>query len=213
MAECYANPVQKVTIPKQVGVLDSDSCSFLRVNEGQRLICLKRADDGNGVIARLYGNEGQVTFDNGFGLELNPERVRIDERSLETENEFKGNSESMTGQGFSTYRLGREVLKLKERKIEIIKGENGGPAPIGSVYTGLITEPRAAAGENPGHLYLLWGQSTEEDFSHYKLYRSELPDFEADEDSFVADVMPEEYRDEQCFCRSNKGESGKRGMR
>ena len=74
---------------------------------------------------------------------------------------------------------------------EIVPSES--PAPIGSVYTGLITSPRAACGEHSGHLYLLWGQNTENDFSHYKLYRSEQSDFTADESTFIADVMPEEY--------------------
>ena len=73
-------------------------------------------------------------------------------------------------------------------------GENGAPAPIGSVYTGLITEPCAAAGEHDGHLYLLWGASMEEDFSHYHLYRSEISGFTPDESTFLARVEPEEYR-------------------
>ena len=70
---------------------------------------------------------------------------------------------------------------------------SGSPAPIGSVYTGLITQPRAAAGEDSGHLYLLWGYNIEEDFSHYKLYRSEEPGFVPGEDHFLADIQPEEY--------------------
>ena len=40
----------------------------------------------------------------------------------------------------------------------------------------------------------MWGQSTEEDFSHYRLYRSENPGFTPDDSTFVADVQPEEYR-------------------
>ena len=71
------------------------------------------------------------------------------------------------------------------------KGENGAPAPIGSYYTGLITAPRAARGEEEGHLYLLWGRSREEDFSHYELYRSEVSGFEPDEQSLVAKIFQE----------------------
>ena len=76
---------------------------------------------------------------------------------------------------------------MKERAVAEVPG-------VGSVYTGLITEPCAAAGENAGHLYLLWGQSMEADFSHYKLYRSEHSGFTPDETTFVADILPEEYR-------------------
>ena len=45
-----------------------------------------------------------------------------------------------------------------------------------------------------GHLYLLWGQSREEDLSHYRLYRSKTPGFTPDESNFIAEVQPEEYR-------------------
>ena len=51
----------------------------------------------------------------------------------------------------------------------------------------------AAAGENSGHLYLLWGANVEKDLSHYKLYRSEQAGFEPSDATFVADVLPEEY--------------------
>ena len=68
------------------------------------------------------------------------------------------------------------------------------PAPVGSIYTGLITVPRAARGEDSGHLYLLWGQNMEKNLSHYKLYRSIMPDFEANDETFVADVEPGVYR-------------------
>lgn len=186
MAERYANPVQLVKVPKQDGILPGSAHSFLKVNGGQRLIGLKRADDGNGIVARLYGQSEQVSFETDLGQELTAQRIRIDESPLKTGEESRN--------GFATYRLGGGILRLKERVIEEVRGENGAPAPIGSVYTGLITEPCAAAGENAGHLYLLWGQSTEADFSHYKLYRSETPGFTADEHTFLADVQPEEYR-------------------
>ena len=174
MAERYANPVQPVRISRQGGNLNGDAQSFLQVPDGQRLIGLKRADDGDGIIARLYGD--------GTPLEgATAQRVRIDESPLE---------KAPVSAGFATYRLGAGVLRLKERALPEVSGS---PAPIGSVYTGLITEPCAAAGEDPGHLYLLWGHSIEEDFSHYKLYRSEQPGFTPDADSFLADIQPEEY--------------------
>ena len=59
------------------------------------------------------------------------------------------------------------------------------------MYTGLISEPCAAAGEHPGQLYLEWGRSMEEDLSHYELFRSEMSGFTADETTFVANVLQE----------------------
>lgn len=184
MAERYANPVQAVPLKKQPGTLDAGSHSFLEVRGGQRLVALKRADDGSGIIARVYGEGHQADFKTGFGRELTAQRVGIDESPLEADAGF--------GWGFATYRLGGGTLALQERLPVPVRGEAGAPAPIGSVYTGLITEPRAAAGEKPGHLYLLWGRSVEEDLSHYALYRSEVSGFTPDEATFVAAVPQEE---------------------
>ena len=166
MAERYANPVQLVALSKQSGRLNKDS-------QGQRLVGLKRADDGDGIIARLYGTGAALA---------GAQRARVDETPMPAD----VNSLS----GFTTYRLGSGVLHLKDRALLEVSDS---PAPIGSVYTGLITQPRAAAGEDSGHLYLLWGHNIEEDFSHYKLYRSEEPGFVPGEDYFLADIQPEAY--------------------
>ena len=173
MAERYANPVQLVALSKQSGSLNGDSQRFLEIPQGQRLVSLKRADDGDGIIARLYGT--------GTAL-AGAQRVRVDETPLSTDANPLG--------GFTTYRLGSGVLHLKERAFPEVSGS---PAPIGSVYTGLITQPRAAAGEDSGHLYLLWGYNMEEDFSHYKLYRSEESGFVPSQDNLLADIQPEAY--------------------
>lgn len=182
MAERYANPVQCVKIPPQAGSLQGESCSFLRLPGGQRLVNLKRADDGKGLIARLYGENLDASFQ-AQGKQVKAERVRVDETPM-------GDGETFNS-GFATYRLGGETLRLKERAVVEARGENGAPAPIGSHYTGLITVPRAARGEEVGHLYLLWGRNTEEDLSHYKLYRSEISGFTPDEATFVADILQE----------------------
>jgi len=182
-AERYANPVQVVSLAEQNGTLPGDSHSFLRVDGGQRLVALKRADDGNGLIARLYGREQGASFVTGDGKVLAAERVRVDETPLA--------GVEVSGSGFGTYRLGGGCLQLKQRSPEQKRGENGAPAPIGSVYTGLVGEPCAARGEDAGHLYLEWGRSREEDFSHYELYRSEVSGFAPDEQSLVAKVFQE----------------------
>ena len=178
-AERYANPVELISISAQEGTLPADAHSFLRIPGGQRLIALKRADDGIGLVARLYG-DGNAEIETCFGMELSARRVCIDETPMK---------ETVSGSGYSTYRL--TGVNLRERKPLAQQGENGAPAPIGSVYTGLVTEPCAAAGEHPGHLYLEWGRSPEKDLSHYELYRSEVPGFTTDESTFVANVEQE----------------------
>lgn len=67
------------------------------------------------------------------------------------------------------------------------------PAKIGSFYTGLIDTPKAGHGAEPDQLYLIWGQNTESDLSHYELYRSETPGFVPDGATFLADIEPGPY--------------------
>ena len=184
MAERYANPVRILPVSGQAGSLDGTACSFLSAEGDCRLTGLKRAEDGDGIIARFYG-QGPVSVETCLTPGGTAERVRIDETVLPTD---------AWESGFATYRIGSGCLRLKERAVLQPRGENGAPAPVGSIYTGLITEPCAAPGEYDGHLYLLWGASMEEDFSHYNLYRSEKSGFTPDESTFLARVEPEEYR-------------------
>ncbi len=67
------------------------------------------------------------------------------------------------------------------------------PAKVGTAYTGLISDPRAWRGDEPDTLYLQWGQNIEPDLSHYEVYRSETPDFELNETTFLAKVEPGPY--------------------
>lgn len=180
MAERYTNPVAKVRISAQEGSLPQEKYSFLKLDKDLRFVCLKRADDGNGVIARFYGDVSDICFDDKFEAE----RSTVDEKKQYEE----------INNGFITYRLGKNTIRLKTSQPQQDFVKKGIPAPIGSVYTGLITKPCAAAGENSGHLYLLWGANMEDDFSHYKLYRSEVSGFVPGEENFVADILPEEYR-------------------
>ena len=181
MAERYANPLQTVSIPGQPGSLPGDAHSFLRAHGNQRLLTLKRADDGDGLIARFYGS-GPLTLE----TELSQQRVRIDEQPLDS---------LPRDTVFSTYRLGSGSITLPQRPAAQPADIDCAPAPIGSVYTGLITQPCAAPGEEDGHLYLLWGASMEENLSHYRLYRSETAGFHPDETSFLAEIAPEKYRE------------------
>ena len=178
-AERFMNPLDLIRIPAQTGKLKAAEYSFLKLPENMRFVCLKRADDGNGMIARFCGEKSVNNFDFGIPSELST----IDERECK----------ETTQTEFITYRLGKNNVAIKERVKIPAAIEKGTPAPIGTVYTGLITKPRAAAGENSGQLYLLWGANNEDDFSHYKLYRSERQGFVPDESTFIADILPEEY--------------------
>jgi hypothetical protein len=171
--------VRAINISKQDGNLPKDSHSFLKFSSNMRFLCLKPADDGLGLIARFYGNDKNVRFENS--LDAHP--CTIDERQ----------SFEDTKTGFVTYRLGQNSIHIKEREPYTIVPSEDKPLPVGSVYTGLITTPRAAAGENPGQLYLLWGANTQADLSHYKLYRSKESGFIPGDDTHIADVMPEDF--------------------
>lgn len=183
IAERIANPIYTVSIKEQTGKLYKPAQSFLVTDSPLRLLTLKRADNGKGIIARFYGEDAPINSLTLLNKKTSLNRNTVDERS------YNGSESS----GFITYRLGEECIIIREREIETFNPKNDEMAPIGSVYTGLITKPKAACGENDGQLYLLWGRSTEKDFSHYKLYRSESPDFKANADTFIADVYPEEY--------------------
>lgn len=179
-AERFIAPVKVVSVPKQTGKLPSDSHSFLLMNGNARFIGLKRADDGRGLIARFYGEHPCVTFDGKW----NAEKCAVDEQP-------SGAPDCVYG--FSTYRLNADSVCLPERETSVPCSSEGFPAPIGAHYTALISEPCAAASEDTDSLYLLWGASREADFSHYRLYRSEQKGFSANEDTFLANVMPEDY--------------------
>lgn len=180
MAERFVTPVKVLTIPAQEGSLPKEAHSFLKANGKSRFLCLKRADGGRGLITRFYGENPTMTFDK----EWNAQSCTVDERFPSVSN---------PGYGFSTYRLGQDTVCLPVREPPVAYASDGIPATVGSVYTGLITDPCAAASEDRDSLYLLWGANQEADFSHYRLYRGEYAGFESNNDSFLADVQPEDY--------------------
>ncbi len=93
---------------------------------------------------------------------------------------------------FPSERCRVDELPAEEDTPDVI--DEATPAPVGSVWTGLITKPRAARGEDDGLLYLIWGQNMEKNLSHYELYRSEQSGFTPSEETFIAKVEPGIYR-------------------
>ena len=148
-----------------------------------RLVNLKLAEDGNGLIARFFGRTPRLTFalkiDGGHDIA----RVTADERDRDDDPKVDG---------FATYRVGRSSIRLRVTEPEP-SDDGDAPAAIGAFETGLITHPRAACGEHQGHLYLLWGKNSEPDLSHYELYRGDQADFVAGNDTYLARVEPEPY--------------------
>ncbi len=181
-AECWMNPV--TVLPSCSAMeeqkLPAEALSFAQVSEDQRLVDLKRAEDGRGIVARLYGprKDAWILIRGCAGV-----RIAVDEE----DGPFPED-----GFGFTTFRNGTEELPRREDARDLT--DEDCPAQIGAVWTGLITDPRAAPGEDDGMLYLLWGANMERNLSHYELYRSKDRDFTPSEDTRIARVDPEPYR-------------------
>lgn len=181
IAEQICTPVQSVNISAQKGRFHESSHSLIEMDTSMRLIGLKRAKDGNGVIARLYG-----AWDDPA---INSELLSCAEMTVLTPNEQKDYKPVSSEHGFYTCKLGKDSVYLKVREPKEQESDE-----VGTVHTGLITGPVAASGEDADLLYLLWGHAAAEDITHYRLYRGETEDFICDETTFVADVDPGKYR-------------------
>ncbi len=175
LAERFITPIQTIEKNTQKGNLPSNEHTFFNFGTNSRFITLKPADDGDGLIARFYGQE--------IGLPCKrAEKVSIDELPISKTDDRKG---------FYTCKI--KGYKVKNKKIEKVLPNETIPLPIGSHYTGLIDKPKVTSGEKDGQLYLIWGQNREKNLSHYELYRSETPNFKANKKTFVDNVYPEDF--------------------
>ena len=176
VSERFITPVHTVEIDNQNGKYCQTEKTFFDFNTRSRFLTLKPADDGDGIIARFYGQETESVIKNQIF-----EQVSIDE--LPTEKRLRN--------GFYTYRIkGYKAKELKEKKVLLSREK---PLPVGSHYTGLIDIPKATNGENDGQIYLIWGANKEPNFSHYELYRSKTPNFKANKKTFVSLIYPEPF--------------------
>ncbi|MCK9252161.1 MAG: hypothetical protein M0P55_05345 [Clostridiales bacterium] len=183
VAERFAHPVLQTVCPAHPGPLSRGSGRFLTLEPDLRLVNLKLAEDGNGLIARFFGRTPRLTFSFEIAGGRDIARVTTDERDRDDDPKVDG---------FATYRVGQSSIRLRVAEPEALSAGDT-PAAIGAFETGLITHPRAVCGEHQGHLYLLWGKNIEPDLSHYELYRGEYPGFAAGDDTFLARVEPEPY--------------------
>ena len=190
LAERFADPLLTCPVTGSASAMPG-IYSFARAADGCRLVDVKRAEDGRGLIARMYSLKEQP----GSGLAwpgMTVERNTVDERPMAR----------TPWQGFETLRIGAEQISLSLVDEMRAAPEAAAEAVIGSEYTGLIDHPRAARGEHDGHLYLLWGAVTAKDLAGYALYRGETPDFIAGEDTLIATVEPE------CYCVGRYSDTG-----
>ena len=173
-AELYMNPCLCMKISEHDGELPQ-RFSFMNTDKPIRLLTLKAADDCDGIVARFFGESDDLNInilgDTAF------KRVSIDEND----------SDDKEIHGFATYKLNRKGIRIKPYTEKDIYDDN-------YCYTGLITSPRAACGENSGHLYLLWGKDMRKDLLCYEVYRSEEQGFNPSPDTFAANTKNEEYR-------------------
>ncbi|MBO5454598.1 MAG: hypothetical protein J6A69_11665 [Clostridia bacterium] len=179
MAERLETPLYMTEISTQKGTFDKTEQSFIEIDKDLRFLCLKPADDTKGLILRLYGNDCDTEITSSVLGNIDTVKNTVDEQM------YSGNDSN-----FHTFRLLKDSVRIPLTKDTMCSDA----LSVGAVYTGLISKPMAACGENDGQLYLLWGQNTEEKFSHYKLYRSENENFEANDNTFLCNVYPEEYK-------------------
>ena len=182
LADRLTHPVITHKISTQNGLLNKESMSF--VSSDARILVLKPADDANGLIIRLYGDNPKINQinDDVFG-KTTTSPCTVDERQ----------SSTIAEKGFATFRINGN--KLNVTTIDKTENQYLGVTntPIGSAYTRLISDLCAARGENEGHIYLLWGALTGNDLAGYNVYRSEQKGFEPNDDSFIAFAEPEKY--------------------
>ncbi len=161
IAELLANPIYEIKLKESHEGILPTAMSFFETDA--RLVGLKPAADGNGLIARLLGSTEAKQIKTVLGSYRS---VSIDE-----EREYP------IGNGFSTLRIATEnIPERADTKTDELA--------IGGVETGLVTAPRAARGEDDGMLYLLWGKCASENLAYYELWRDGEP---------IAKVEPEEY--------------------
>lgn len=181
MAERIANPVVTMDLMEGCsGFLPEKEMTFLETPA--RLVNLKRAACGNGIVVRLYRDRLDVDE-----CDLISHIPGCDAWQVVSTDESE-NPNHMACPGFTTLWGGEVVLPQRE-----VASED--PLTVGGVYTGLISTPRAASAYDaePGTMYLLWGRCADAKLSHYELYRSLEQDFVPCTGNLIARIEPEKF--------------------
>ena len=176
-AEIFCTEFPVRTVLPQDGNLPTETCSFLSSDRPLRLLTLKVAENEKGMIARVFGEQGELCFNWKYFGKCSLVINSITETAVE-----EGNVSL-----FRTYRI--PEIKIEKRKCD----QEWKSLRIGGGYTGLISDPCAASGEGNDMLYLLWGKCFDVNLSHYMVYRSVVSGFIPDQTTFIEKVMPEKY--------------------
>lgn len=167
----YAGSWRDAHIPafaaRQVGALAADRgiASLIRSDSPNvELTALKRAEDGNGLIARFRETEGRATQVKVVQSLVKDARI---ERVTVLEEPWRG--EAAAEGGFALRPFETATLRL-----------TGALPPLGIAaakepWTGLLIRPRVFPGGKNGPVYLLWGTDDAPDFDHYEISRDGLP--------------------------------------
>ena len=163
----YAGTWRDAHVPafaaRQVGALAADRgiAAFVRADRPNvELVALKRAEDGNGLVARFRETEGRATRAKIVQTLVRNARI---ERTTVTEEPWTGAASVADGVDFRpfetvTLRLAGDLLPLRT-------------APAREPWTGLLVRPRVFPGGKGGPTYLLWGADGAADFDHYEVHR------------------------------------------
>ena len=182
MAERLQYPPLQVRAGTKAG--GDFSGSFLRTAEGVSLVGLKRAEDGHGLIARLYAPYGESPFGGALRGGLLP--IRDCARNTPDEEAMR-EAESEPFSGFATLRLNAgDRIAAESPAAE-------DPFVIGGGYTGLLRRLRGARGENRGQIYLLWGAVQSDELKYYQVFRAEVPGLAGGEGTLIGEAQPEDF--------------------
>ncbi len=181
-AERLLNPPLTVAAQPHEGVYKDDSMSFICADA--RLLTLKPAYDGRGLVMRLYGSTDKLPA-------LDPLIFPNARMAWETVDERP--KEERGCRGFASVRIISDSIGIDLEKLPDLSGCGAAQLSVGSDHTGLVQTPRAARGEDDGMLYMLWGAVRRPDLKGYQLFRSESSGFTPDESGLIATVDPEEY--------------------
>lgn len=163
----YAGSWRDAHIPafaaRQVGSLaaDGDIAALVRADQPNvELVALKRAENGDGLIARFRETEGRET--RAKVVQTLVANAHISRTTVLEEPWKEGAfvADGVDFRPFETVTL-RLAGDLPAMEISLAK----------EPWTGLLIRPRVFPGGKGGPMYLLWGADDAADFDHYEVYR------------------------------------------
>ena len=163
----YAGSWRDAHIPafaaRQVGALaaDREIAALVRADRPNvELTALKRAEAGNGLIARFRETEGRMTAAKVVQSLVKNARI---ERVSVLEGPWTG---AAAAEADAVLRPFETVTLLLTGDLPPLR-----TAKAVEQWTGLLVRPCAFRGGKDGPMYLLWGTDAADDFDHYEIVR------------------------------------------